>query len=282
MGAALARLAAKSIIKKDVNYNPDVIYTAHGFHFYTGAPKINWLLYYPVEKYLSNYTDKLITINSEDYKRAQKKFKAKKTYLVNGVGVDLSRFSESKKSRKDVLSTLYIPNDNFVILSVGELNTNKNHQQIINALGQLTNSDVTYMIAGLGQSGEDLKRCAQENNVDLRLLGYRNDVSELLHASDMYAFPSKREGLSLSLMEAMSCKIPILASKIRGNSDLIEDHVNGRLFNLKDDSSSIGEIIQNMINNPQERKKYAEESFKKVQAYSLQEVAPIMKKIYLA
>ena len=68
------------------------IYTAHGFHFFKGAPKINWLLFYPIEKLCSYWTDILITINREDYQRAKKSFHAKKIEYVPGVGIDLKKF----------------------------------------------------------------------------------------------------------------------------------------------------------------------------------------------
>lgn len=101
VGAMLTRLAAKQARKKGTK----VFYTAHGFHFYKGAPAINWILYYPVEKWLSRYTDVLITINKEDFERA-KTFRAGKVCYVPGVGIDLKKFNvgyvNKEQKRKEI------------------------------------------------------------------------------------------------------------------------------------------------------------------------------------
>lgn len=214
------------------------IYTAHGFHFYDGAPLKNWLFFYPVEKELSRITDVLITINKEDYKRAKDKFYAKKTVYVPGVGVDVKKFQNVSASidREKKREELGVKNSDILLLSVGELNENKNHSVVIKALGELEKSGklegnhIVYMIAGTGDKREELEALAKEESVNLRLLGFRRDVSELLTAADLYILPSIREGLNVSLMEAMASGTPCLAGKIRGNADLIDAGKGGELF----------------------------------------------------
>ena len=83
MGGVLSRLAGK----KERKQGTKIIYTAHGFHFFKGAPLKNWMIYYPIEKYLSKYTDCIITMNQEDYKIASKKFKKTNVEYTHGVGV---------------------------------------------------------------------------------------------------------------------------------------------------------------------------------------------------
>lgn len=222
-----------------------VIYTAHGFHFYDGAPLKNWLLFYPVEKELSRWTDVLITINKEDYKRAKEKFYAKKTVYVPGVGVNVEKFAGMSGSidREAKRQELDINSFDILLISVGELNENKNHSVVINALGELLKSGkirdnhIVYMIAGEGDKKQELEDLATEKGVEFRLLGFRKDVSELLTAADLYILPSIREGLNVSLMEAMASGIPCLAGKIRGNIDLIDAGKGGELFNPKDVTS---------------------------------------------
>ena len=213
IASAIVRLAAKKTHTK-------VIYTAHGFHFYDGAPLKNWLIYYPVEKFLSRYTDVLITINKEDYKRAKEKFHAKKTVYIPGVGVDTKKFAPRKSGRVRIRTELGLKDKDIMLLSVGELNENKNHESVIRAIKGM---DVTYVIAGKGEKRNSLEQIAKECGVDLRLVGFRTDVSDFYDAADVYVLPSIREGLNVSLMEAMASGLPVVCSRIRGCTDLVEE-----------------------------------------------------------
>lgn len=226
IAAACTRLACRSLRKKK---GLKVFYTAHGFHFYKGAPLKNWLLYYPIEKICSYFTDKLITINTEDFELAKRKFKAKEIHYVPGVGVDLSRFENIQIDRVQKRREIGVPENAFLLMSVGELNENKNHQVIIRALAKLNDPNVHYAIAGTGDKKEFLLRLAKELGVtdQIHLLGYRNDVPELNYASDVFCFPSHREGLGLSAIEAMACGLPIVTSNIHGINDYSVDGVTG-------------------------------------------------------
>lgn len=222
IGGAIARIAGHVTKTK-------IIYTAHGFHFFKGASVLNWAIYYPIELLLSYWTNCLITINKEDYYRAKYKFHAKKTVYIPGVGIDSNRFQSLGISREQKRKELGLSKENIFILSVGELNKNKNHEVVVQALAGIKDRNIVYMIAGEGNQKEHLKTLAEENGVSLRLLGFREDICALLEAADVFAFPSKREGLSVSVMEAMFMKKPVIASKIRGNTDLIKDGENGLL-----------------------------------------------------
>lgn len=220
VGAMLTRLAARNVRKNGTK----VIYTAHGFHFYKGAPFKNWLLYYPAECLLARWTDVLITINKEDYCRALK-LKADKIVYVPGVGIDAAKYSMSitKEHRHGIRTEMGIADDAILICSVGELNCNKNHALVINALACLENKNVHYCIAGEGEYRENLTALAQALGIADRvhILGYRSDVHELYKSSDIFCFPSLREGLPVALMEAMASGLPCVASRIRGNMDLL-------------------------------------------------------------
>lgn len=209
-----------------------MIYTAHGFHFYRGAPKTNWLLFYPVEWLCARYTDVLITINQEDYALAQSRMKAKQVTYVPGVGVNLSQYKYKPIQKETVRDVLDIGDNNDVIfLSVGELSARKNHEVVIRALAGLTNSRWHYLICGLGPLKEHLQQVIAELKLESRvtLLGFRNDIAEIMSISDIYVFPSFQEGLPLALMEAMASGLPVACSRIRGNTDLIDDE-GGTLF----------------------------------------------------
>ena len=219
VAGVLTRLAARR------NKNTTVIYTAHGFHFLKGAPLLNWLIYYPVERFCARYTDKLITINKEDYERA-KRFKLRKNgkvYYVPGVGINLEKIQNLKVNVKQKKKELGISKNIPILLSVGELNKNKNHETVLQALSKLKDKNFIYLICGRGVLKEYLERKIQELHLEnkAKLLGYRSDVIKILKTADLFIFPSKREGLPVSVIEAMAAELPVIASNVRGNRDLI-------------------------------------------------------------
>lgn len=199
-----------------------VYYTAHGFHFYRGAPRWQWWLLYPIEKFCARFTDVLITVNREDYDLARRKFCAKKICYIPGVGVELGKFGGEKGDRAAIRQALGIPRNATVVLSVGELNRNKNHKLAIRAMA---GQDVYYLIAGQGTEAGALQRLIRQLRLEkrVRLLGYRSDVEALCRTADIFLFPSRREGLALSVLEAMAAGLPVVCSRIRGNVDLIEE-----------------------------------------------------------
>lgn len=227
VGAMLARLAAKEARKRGVK----VIYTAHGFHFYKGAPLVNWIVYYPVEKFLARKTDVLITITNEDYQRAQS-FKAGMVKYIPGIGVNLEKFQRRNSDRR--LSLRYelgIPEKATVFLSVGEVNANKNHKVAIQALQSF--SDAWYIICGRGPLIDEYRELAEKLGVSERVIltGYRTDVLDFYSIADIFVFPSYREGLPVALMEAMAIGLVCVASRNRGTDDLLKE--SRLLFNAE-------------------------------------------------
>lgn len=273
-----AGVITRLVCRKFRKHGLKVFYTAHGFHFYKGAPKLNWLVYYPVEKYCSRFTDKLITINQEDYALAKSKFRAKEVHYVPGVGIDLSRFENVQVDRAAKRQEIGVPEGAFLLLSVGELNENKNHQIIIQALAKLNDPRVHYVIAGVGDKKDFLLELAKSLGVSeqVHLLGYRKDIPELNYAADVYCFPSYREGLSASLMEAMACGLPVVISRIRGNTDLIQE--NGGVSFDPYDSEDCCRAIMHMIEN--DLQQMGEFNRVRVKKYSVNRIVATMKSIY--
>lgn len=217
IASACTRLACRKLRKSGLK----VYYTSHGFHFYRGAPLLNWLIFYPIEKVCARFTDLMLTINHEDYYRAQKKLKARRIEYVPGAGVDTERFTDVKVDRKKKRAELNVPEDAFVLISVGEINQNKNHQIIIRALAQLNRPDIHYIIAGTGPLEAYLKHLAEESGVGDRvhLLGFRHDVPELICASDVNVFPTIREGLGIAALEGMAAGLPLICADNRGTRE---------------------------------------------------------------
>lgn len=254
-----------------------VIYTAHGFHFFDGAPLKNWLVFYPIEKHFSRYTDVLITINKEDYKRAKEKFKAKKTVYIPGVGIDTAKFAPSISAREKIRAELGLDDDRTLLLSVGELNANKNHSSVIKAIAGIEN--ITYVIVGQGQLKDNLSRLAAESHVDLRLMGFRNDVADFYDAADIYILPSLREGLNVSLMEAMASSLPCLAGDIRGNVDLIDEQ-GGMLFEPSSVEDIKAVIAKELGLGKDERQVQGHHNTDIIRSFDMSKVDNIAEKIY--
>ncbi len=276
IGSVIARMAVAQSRKE---FNTRVIYTAHGFHFYQGAPVKNWLLYYPIEKLCSYETDVLITINKEDYNFAKENMSAKKVIYIPGVGIDTKKYFSEDFDRNSKRKSLGLNDGDLMVLSVGELNDNKNHETIIRAISQLNDSRIHYFIAGKGNKKEYLQRLGDELGVNLHLLGYRTDINELLNSADIFALPSFREGLSVALMEAMAAGLPCLVSKIRGNVDLIDNGFGGFLCN-PDAVDQFKEKIRILCSDPILRNEMSKRNESEIKKYDRERVLSIMENIY--
>jgi len=279
VAAFVTRLACQR-----TNTHP-VLYTAHGFHFYKGAPLKNWLLYYNMEKLAAHWTDGLITINEEDYKAAQK-FKLRKNgkvFFVPGVGVDIVSLEQRIASidRSEKRKELGLSADAAVIITVGELNANKNHIQVLEALSKLNKTNFHYLIVGNGEDEQKLQKAVNELLLrdKVSFLGFRRDVPELLTASDVFILTSRREGLPKAVMEAMAVGLPIIATDVRGNRDLVKSGENGYLVPL-DDVEQTAIAIERLINSENLRRSMGEKSKELVKQYDLQCILKEMEKIY--
>jgi glycosyltransferase involved in cell wall biosynthesis len=231
IGSVICRLACRDARK----HGTKVIYTAHGFHCYDGASRVAWTFFYPLEKECAKYTDVLITINQEDYKMA-KTFASCNVEYIPGIGVHTSEFKNIVVDRANKRLEFGFGDEDFVFMSTGQLSIRKNHEIIIRALSLIDNSKVKYLIVGLGEENDRLKQLAKDLNISDRVIfaGYREDVKELLYSVDGFAFPSLQEGLPVALMEAMSVGLPIVCSRIRGNTDLIENGRGGFIYDCYD------------------------------------------------
>lgn len=293
MGGVLGRLVAENSRKRKCDSFAKVFYTAHGFHFYRGAPWRNWLFYYPVERWLAHYTDVLITINQEDYQRA-KGFRLRESKRgfgvvekVNGVGLDIENYqkiAESVGIREEKRKELGISKEACVFISVGELTKRKNHQVIVKALALLKDRDaIYYLICGEGKEKRKLKKFVQRNQLakQVRFLGYRTDITELLAASDCFLFPSKQEGLPVALMEAKAMGLTCICSDIRGNRELVEEielvERNTSRFYKEKIEEFLEEFFWQKQIGKEELKKVV---WKKAEDYSIERVVQQMRKIY--
>ena len=277
IGGVIARLAAK----KEKKNGTKVIYTAHGFHFFKGAPLFNWLFFYPIEKYCSKLTDCIITINKEDYYRAKEKFHAKDVLYVPGIGVHVDEIQNINVEKNKLLEELGLSENDFVIMSIGQISVRKNQKCIIEAMSRIKNKKIKYVIVGFGELELELRKLVKKLGLDDRIIftGYRKDAKALLHCANVFAFPSLQEGLPVSLMEAMAVGLPIVASDIRGNNDLIEDGVNGYLYDCCD-AKSFSKGILKLFNDQQLCNEMSMNNKKIIRNFDRTQVQCLMKKIF--
>ena len=252
MGSVVTRLAAKYARKK---YHTRVIYTAHGFHFYKGAPLLNWLLFYPVEWYLAKYTDTLITINKEDYDLAKKKFskRCRNIEYVPGVGIDENKFNfkMTKKEKSEMRKSLGLKDDDFVLINVARLDKNKNQGFLIDVMKELLkeHDNIHLLLVGPDELNGVYQKQAENIKNNVHFLGYRSDIPELLKISDVAVSTSKREGLPVNIMEAMCVGLPIVALDVRGVRDLIEDEKHGFIITTNKQAQFIEKLLFYYDNN---------------------------------
>lgn len=278
MGVA-TRLAAKKARKNGTK----VVYVVHGFHFYKGAPKLNWLVFYPIEKIMAGYCDKLVAINNEDYNLASKKFNCD-VARIHGIGVSSDCYhaiSEDEKNQR--LCAEGLKGDEFTILCTGELNENKDQKTLITAASKLKNKipNLKILLAGKGALEKQLKAQVSELNLDdvINFLGYRKDLFLIAPAVDLVVSCSHREGMPRNILEAMLCEKPVIASENRGHNELVDNEITGYLFQ-PGDAEALAERIYKIYASKDNALEMGDMGFKKVQLYTLSSVKDEFKNIF--
>jgi glycosyltransferase EpsD len=276
----LTRLASKNI------HHVKVLYTAHGFHFFRGAPKKNWAIYYPLEKMAARWTDGLITMNDEDFYSARKLNlrNSNAIYKIRGIGLDTSKFYPPTAERKRELRSEYgYHSRDFILIYVGELSYRKHQDLLIESISMLNEEkkNLKLLLVGEGDYLEKYRdlvsRLGVEQNVEF--LGYRKDIHQLMALSDVAISTSRQEGLPVNVMEAMSTGLPVIVTDCRGNRDLVKSGKNGFVVGV-DDTMACAHAIKILYNSNELREIFSDENRKLIQQYSLENVIDDMKEIY--
>ncbi|MBR6778571.1 MAG: glycosyltransferase family 4 protein [Clostridia bacterium] len=268
VGGMMGRLIGKK-------FKLPVIYTAHGFHFFKGCPLVNKVVYKPVEKWLSKYTDILITINGEDYQSALK-MKAKKVFKINGIGMTFKKYEDITETKEEIKASLGLDKNDFVIVTVAEFIKRKNYDTMLKTIKELKDRSVNvkFLICGRGQEESIIKNQIKDLDIEneVKILGFRKDINRILTASDVFMLASFQEGLTLSVIESMSFGLPCVVSNVRGNRDLIVDGKGGFVVETKNCSQYADkiEILKQDENlrkvfglfNKEESKKYSIDAVK--------------------
>lgn len=265
MGGVVARLAGKKYRRNGLR----MIYTAHGFHFYKGAPIHFWLMFYPVEWYLAKHTDTLITINDEDYKRALAKFgkRCRDIQYVPGVGVDEKKFAKkmSAKEKLALRKKLGLKEDDKVLIFPAELSKRKNQMWLIKTLEPLFKEDKKYhlLLPGKDSLNGKCQKLAKDLGLEkqIHFLGFRNDIPELMQISDVAVSSARQEGLPVNLIEAAMLGLPIIATDCRGNRDVCEK-VGGAILSI--DKQFIDFLLNDVYSKPVFPNDYSNDSVGKL------------------
>ena len=263
----ITRLAAYKFRKKGLK----LLYLCHGYHFFKGSPLVNWL-FYPVEKIMARYCDMTVTINWVDYDFTKKYFR-KPVKHINGIGLDVSKFKNTSVDFKIKRSELNIGINDFLILSAGELIPRKNQEAIIKAVASLNNPNIKYIICGVGERLEFLKSLTKRLKIEnsVQFLGLRYDIGEILKVSDIFAHPSKGEGLGIAPIEAMAAGLPLITSNIQGIKDFSINGKTGYSLDPNDVGGYAG-AIKELFNNPDLRKMMCNYNLIAVEKYSIHEI----------
>lgn len=279
MGGIVTRLAARKSRKNGTK----VYYTAHGFHFFNGSSKKNWLVFYPIEKFMSRFCDKLITVNEEDYELAKAKFSCSVAH-IHGVGVSKERYHTVDEDEKVYrLCAEGLRDDEFTVLCTGELNVNKDQKTLISAAAKLRNKipNLKILLAGNGPLDQQLK--SQVSELDLgetiKFLGYRTDLFMLTPAVDLVVSCSHREGMPLNIIEAMLCKRPVIASENRGHNELVINSKTGYLFK-PGDVDDLAQKINRIYKSKDNANDMGNRGFDKAQSYTASAVKKELADIY--
>lgn len=276
MGGLLGRLASRNIRKSGAK----VIYTAHGFHFCKGAPKLNWILYYPVERFMARYTDVLITINREDFNTARK-FKVKEHYAIPGIGLDIGKFKNVTVNRQEKRAEIGITDEDIMVISVGDLTKRKNHEVVIKAIAKLNNPRIKYVICGKGELEDYLKGMTSDLGLEDKVIfaGYRKDVNKILKASDIFIFPSLWEGLGLAGIEAMAASVPAIVSRRHGILEYSIENETALLCEPRDVDCMAGSL-RTLMENKELSDKLVKNAYGIVDKFDISNAMAAMQEIY--
>ena len=278
LAAFFTRLAAKTISPR-----PPLVVVNHGYLFSDKPRGFREKLLLLAEKLVAKQTDLLLTMNQQDFLSARKNRLSRCIIEIPGMGVDFSIQDQIREENLHQLATiLQDKDDNFLLLCVAEFSSRKNQAMLIKALPHLPQR-VSLVFAGEGILLDHCRDLAKELKVEDRILflGQVDDLSVWYATVDAMVSASRSEGLPFSIMEAMYAELPIVASKVKGHTDLICDKQTGLLYPYDDINSFVKQIIY-LIDNPSLARQMGISAKNKLAPYELDCVLPQVMQLYLS
>lgn len=254
IGGVVGRIVARILKTR-------IIYTAHGFHFFSGAPKKNWLLFYPIEKFFSRWTDILVTINQEDYNMAKSRLHAKKVFYIPGVGVDIKKYSVCNSDEKAKRKELHVPQNAFLLFATRGWKNKEKLRIMLEALHCLKNEDIYYIFTGQGKMDQEFESLIENYGLkkNVRFLGDATDIDELCEAADCFIQNSDSNEFNIDELEAMASGLPVISI-----SDSVEEMVAA---------------IKELHENSNLRNEYGGNNLRKARMFELEKSPEIMNEL---
>lgn len=219
---------------------PIIVNTCHGYLFDTGTPFIRRNIMLTAERLMAGRTDLLFTMNREDLDIAKKYHLCSGNIIpIPGMGVDLTGFQPASTSERECArAALGFTRDDFIMICTAEFSARKNQSMLIRAMTRLPQR-VSLLLLGSGALLDACRTLARRLKLEkrVRFSGFISDILPYLHAADVAVSASRYEGLPFNLMEAMAVGLPLVASNVKGNADLVSDGLNGYLYPYGDEAA---------------------------------------------
>ena len=274
-----------AIAQLKIKHKPQVIYTAHGFHFHQQGNPLTNLIFLNLERIAGRWTDYLITINREDEAAARQHhlLSDERIYYTPGIGLELDKYDGNQITKLQIAAIrqeLELKDQDVLLLTVAEFTPNKRHRDQLLALKQLNRPEVHLAFAGDGDTRPEMEQLAEELslNQQVHFLGFRYDIPALICASRSLLLTSRREGLPRSIMEAFCAATPVIGTKIRGIQDLLADNC-GLLVDVGD-INALTQAIAYMVDQPQQALKMGANGRQKIATYDVQNIIQQYTEIY--
>ena len=261
--------------------HPRVINMVHGYLFDDETNLLKRKLLLLAERITAPVTDLVITMNEYDYALATTHRLGKRIVTVPGVGVDFPRLDGQKTGHPELLrEKLGIPQDAFVLLYAAEFSRRKNQQEMLKTLALLP-EQVVLILPGMGQEHIACWRLAEKLGISHRVWfpGFLEEMGPWYEMADGVVSSSRSEGLPFHVMEAMHFALPVVASRIKGHRDLIEDGVSGLLYD-HGDSRGCARQIEKLLHDPELSRSLGQAAKEKAGQYALEQVFPRIMELY--
>ncbi len=232
---------------------PQNIYFAHGFYFHDNQNLFSYFISIQIERLLEIITSHTISQSLEDMNlMINKKYIINKKITHVGNGIDNLKFKPAS-NKLDLREKIGLPKNSFIIIGIGRLVKDKGFQDLIEAFERISKNEKNcYLLIIGGNISQDISKYERKiikkiNNLNINdqviLTGMIDNVEDYLNCSDVYVLSSYREGISRSMLEAMSCKIPVISTNVRGSREVIKNNKNGLLY----EKSNINQLYSAII-----------------------------------
>ena len=277
LAAFFTRLAVKGLRDR-----PRLVNVMHGYLFDDDTPALKRRLLLAAERLTAPETDLLLTMNDWDEALARRLRLGRQAERIPGMGVDFTRLdAAAPEARERLRRELGVPLDAFVLIYPAEFSPRKSQAVLIRAMAELPERAV-LALCGRGEELENCRCLAADLGLEGRVLfpGQVEDMPAWYAMADAAVTASRSEGLPFNVMEAMHMGLPVIASRVKGNTDLVKDGVTGLLYPYGD-SAACAACIRRLLEDPALCRSLGEKAKAAAEPYALERVLPLVMEKYL-